>query len=251
MANLDIKQRIQEDEYDFPYHYIPSWENGRFSQMRYWRWGYKYLGGIKMMLDRVATRDFDRLLDVGCGDGRFLKEVEARFPGKELLGVDYSDNAIALAKLLNPGQRYETYDVISQHGDRDYDIVTLIEVLEHIPPDLIEGFVIGLTTHITDEGTLLLTVPHANKPVQSKHYQHVTADRLRASLEPHFEIQEMVFFDTTTRRLKFLNALLQNRFFIVSHSRLTTAFFNYYTKTHLVTDEAHCERILVSARVAR
>ena len=161
------------------------------------------------------------------------------------------ENAVAMARLLNPGQRYEVRIVISQHGDRDFDIVTLIEVPEHIPLGLVESFVNGLSAYLTDDGTLLLTVPHANKPVQSKHYQHFTSGRLRASLKPHFQIQEMVFFDTTMRGFKFLMSLLQNRFFTLSHTRLTTAFFDYYTKTHLVTDEAHCERILVSAKVVR
>ena len=141
--------------------------------------------------------------------------------------------------------------MISQHGDWDFDILTLIEVLEHTPPDLVESFVIGLSTYLTDDGTLLLTVPHANKPVQSKHYQHFMSDRLRASLEPHFEIQEMVYFDRDSRKLRYLEALMQNRLFVLNHSRLTTAFFNYYIRTHLVTDEASCGRMLAVATVRR
>jgi len=108
-----------------------------------------------------------------------------------------------------------------------------------------------LVNLIVSEGQAAELEAHANKSVQSKHYQRFTSGRLRASLEPHLEIQEMMFFGMTTRRLKILMSLLQNRLFILSHTRLTTAFFDYYTKTHLVTDEAHCERILVSARVAR
>ena len=129
--------------------------------------------------------------------------------------------------------------------------MTLIEVLEHIPPPQVERFVYGLSTYISDGGTLLLTVPHANKPVQSKHYQHFSTALLRESLEPHFEIQEMVYFDRDSRKLRYLEALMQNRLFVLNHSRLTTAFFNYYIRTHLVTDEASCGRMLAVATVRR
>lgn len=71
----DDEQQIQEDQYDYPYHYIPRVENGQFSQSQYWSWGMHYLGGIQLILEQIDSYSFDSLIDVGCGDGRFLREL--------------------------------------------------------------------------------------------------------------------------------------------------------------------------------
>ncbi|MBC8252913.1 MAG: anion permease, partial [Ardenticatenia bacterium] len=81
---------LQDREYAYPYHYIPTWENGQFSQVQYWSWGYRYLGGIQVVLDQLRKLSFETLVDIGCGDGRFLREAKARFPEARMLGVDYS-----------------------------------------------------------------------------------------------------------------------------------------------------------------
>jgi len=39
-----------------------------------------------------------RILDVGCGQGRYLDLVRSRFPNAELIGVDFSEVAIAKAR---------------------------------------------------------------------------------------------------------------------------------------------------------
>ena len=39
---LDEKQLLQEGEYEYPYHYIPTWGSGGFSQTRFWSWGFRY-----------------------------------------------------------------------------------------------------------------------------------------------------------------------------------------------------------------
>src|SRR3954449_3553400 len=74
------KQTIQESEYEFPYHYIPTLVNGNFSQVRKLRWGYEYLSYLRFVLSTLEKLQFNSLLDVGCGEGRFLSEVAKRFP---------------------------------------------------------------------------------------------------------------------------------------------------------------------------
>src|SRR5215212_3675852 len=96
------ERAIQEAEYEFPYHYIPRLEGGNFSQVRKLRWGYEYLSYLRFILSRLEGIEFDSLLDVGCGEGRFLHEVFKRYPDKNLLGVDSSSRALEYARLLNP-----------------------------------------------------------------------------------------------------------------------------------------------------
>ena len=84
----DRQTRAQEGEYAFPYHYIPTLKGSKFSSTRHWDWGFRYLGGMQLALDQLADAKFAALIDIGCGVGRFLREVAGRFPGARLLGID-------------------------------------------------------------------------------------------------------------------------------------------------------------------
>ena len=68
----------QESQYALPYHYIPSFEGGHFSQHLYWSWGLHYIGALEYILDVLGQEPFESLIDVGCGDGRLLQEIGRR-----------------------------------------------------------------------------------------------------------------------------------------------------------------------------
>ena len=72
-----------------------------------------------------------RLLDVGCGDGRYLHRMKLR--GWEVSGLDFDAAAVAAASRL--------YDITVHHGDLlsmrlpecSYDAIVLSHVIEHVP----------------------------------------------------------------------------------------------------------------------
>src|ERR1051325_9635797 len=96
-TRLTPQQTIQDTQYQFPYHYIPTIENGNFSQVRKLRWGYEYLSYLRFILSTLEQIEFQSLLDVGCGEGRFLCEVSKRLAGKRLVGIDLSARAVQYA----------------------------------------------------------------------------------------------------------------------------------------------------------
>ena len=66
MQSPDIFDRVkesQEDQYILPYHYIPSLRDGNFKQHLYWSWGYRYIGGMNLVLDILKGVSFNSLLD--------------------------------------------------------------------------------------------------------------------------------------------------------------------------------------------
>ena len=175
---LSPEQLIQDKEYNFPYHYIPVYCDGKFSQTRYWSWGFRYLGGIKIVFDQLERYSFKSLLDIGCGDGRFLKEVSMRYKNSECMGIDRSFRAIQLAKAMNPEVTFKCLDVTRKKIKKKYDVITAIEVLEHISPNQLDEFIGRIASIINSNGRLILTVPHKNKSIQDKHYQHFSGDDL-------------------------------------------------------------------------
>jgi SAM-dependent methyltransferase len=90
---MDQKQLKQEHQYGFPYHHISSFENGHFSQTRNRPRGYKYIAYLEVVFDFIKDKDFTSLLDIGCGDGKFLYEARKKFPDVALAGNDYSEYA--------------------------------------------------------------------------------------------------------------------------------------------------------------
>ncbi len=243
---MDTQQELQEQAYRFPYHYLPVMEGGCFSQHEYWSWGYRYLGRLRITLDLLERTSFESLLDVGCGDGRFLREVQSRFSGKRLLGIDYSEEAVRLARSLNPELRYEAMDIVRSRLAEEFDIVTLLEVIEHIPPDSLPEFLRAVTGSLKPGGWLILTTPHTHTRVDPKHYQHFNAARLRELLGNDYDPVECIPFDyidwPTRLFLKLLGG--SGRYFIVTHAGLNNFFFRRYMRRCLHgTGEARCHRI--------
>ncbi len=247
----DNKQTIQEEEYSYPYHYIPTIEDGRFSQVCYWSWGFRYLGGIKVVLDQLDKCSFSSLIDIGCGDGRFLREVSKKFPQARLLGIDYSQRAVQLATAMNPDISYKAVDVSTTALEQRFDAATLIEVLEHIPPDQIKPFIENTVDALSADGCLIITVPHENKRLQGKHYQHFTSKSLLALLQPYFHSIDFIPFDTRSTLVKRLKKLLggEGKYFIVNHPRILSWFYRLYETRFLYpSNEQRCLRIAVVCR---
>ncbi len=81
---------------------------------------------------------FDSLLDVGSGRGVFLLPFLDEFPFVKVKSIDILDKRIELiSDLVNGGIEQltvEKADVCLQpYPDKSVDVVTLLEVLEHIP----------------------------------------------------------------------------------------------------------------------
>jgi SAM-dependent methyltransferase len=238
---------IQEEQYHFPYHYVPVNGVDGFKLFVYWSWGINYLSALEFLIGKLETETFTTLLDVGCGDGRFLREVDDRLSGKELSGVDSSSRAISLAKALNPDLNFQAADIMEDRLPGDFDVVTLIEVLEHIPVDAAPHFLTAVSRLQQPGGRLYLTVPHTNRSVQKKHFQHFNRDTLSDIIEKHYEIREMFFFDRKSWHLKWLRGLMRNRLFILNHPRILNRIYSFYKKNLFLCSELECARFGIVA----
>lgn len=88
----------------------------------------------RRLSELVLARRPSEILEVGCGEGYVLaalREAGVRCP---MHGIDFSETAIADAKKRVPDATFAVEDAraVAQAG-RQYDLVLMIEVLEHLP----------------------------------------------------------------------------------------------------------------------
>ncbi len=249
-AHPDAPRSVQEAEYAFPYHYVAQWQP-RFTQCFHDDWGIHYVSTIEFMLKTLDAIKFDSVVDVGCGDGRMSRELALRFPTKRVVGVDYSERAIGLARALNadlPSLQFQRMDITAHHAIPTCDVAILMEVFEHIPSDEASAFLRGVRRLLPLGGTLLVTVPHINHPLEQKHFRHFTEASIREALTENFLVEDVMPFERGGLLRKLLRLLLGNRLFILNHARLRDWLYRYYTRRMFhVTDESSCRRLFVRA----
>ncbi len=241
-------QKKQEEEYSFPYHYVSQFRNG-FTQTFNDTWGINYVSTIEYLIQRLKNENFNALIDIGCGDGRLVRELSIEFKNKKILGIDYSTQAINLAKILNNNCEYHQADITTQIIQK-VDLVTLIEVFEHIPPEMADNFVEGICNHLNENGILYMTVPHQNKPVEYKHYRHFSSETISKSFSEKFIIEEIVPFESNGIRKRLIDKLLTNRLFILNNQRIKNYLYKYYKSNLFLlnNNESKCNRLFVKAR---
>ena len=92
-------------------------------------------------IDQRASLRGKRVLDVGCGGG-ILSDAMAR-RGADVLGIDLSTKALRVASLHaleanTPSVRYRevSAETLAAETPSDFDVVTCMEMLEHVPDPL-------------------------------------------------------------------------------------------------------------------
>ncbi|HSS63006.1 MAG TPA: bifunctional 2-polyprenyl-6-hydroxyphenol methylase/3-demethylubiquinol 3-O-methyltransferase UbiG [Gammaproteobacteria bacterium] len=88
-------------------------------------------------IDERARLSGKRVLDVGCGGGILAESMAAR--GAEVVAIDASEAPISVARLhqMESGSsvdyRMATVEEIDAAGEAPFDVVTCLELVEHVP----------------------------------------------------------------------------------------------------------------------
>jgi len=239
------KDFIQESQYSIPYHYIPSIDGGNFTQTFNWTWGINYISAIEFITNEIVKLNKKSICDVGTGDGRLLRELKKAITSKTtyLKGIDYSRRSIELAKSLNPDIKFDIVNILEENEFEKFDVITLIEVFEHIPLEYAYKFSRKVKEMLNKDGFLLITVPHKNKPLNKKHYQHFTKDSLLNYFEEGFEVDKLLYLEDRNYLKTFINIILTNRLFILNNQLLKNWLYSLYKKHCLFSDSKKAGRI--------
>jgi len=86
----------------------------------------------------LSLRGDERILDVGCGQGKITAQIAARVPRGKVVGIDASRGMIDYAAAhfdtaAQPNLRFEVADARSLTFDAEFDLVVSFNALHWVP----------------------------------------------------------------------------------------------------------------------
>jgi 2-polyprenyl-3-methyl-5-hydroxy-6-metoxy-1,4-benzoquinol methylase len=100
-----------------------------------------------------------KVLDIGCGTGRYLEAIKFLFPNSETHGVDFDQRALDVAKTFGHNThhgRFEDIDLPTNY----FDLIISIHVIEHVArPDI---FLENCKNLLNENGTILIETPNTD-----------------------------------------------------------------------------------------
>lgn len=103
----------------------------------------------------LSNIEFDSMLDVGCGSGEFLSQMQKIFTIDNILGIDLSTVMVERAQEMGlPAKNIELCSV-----DDSYDVVTAVfDMLNYLDKTALKGFLSSLSQKINPEGYFLCDI---------------------------------------------------------------------------------------------
>ncbi|MBN1304033.1 MAG: methyltransferase domain-containing protein [Anaerolineales bacterium] len=181
----------QESLYRLPYHWFPEPWLRQFEREEKKRI-------IHSLIHKHHNGVPSRYLDVGCGDGRWtsdIRDVLTDIFNKDIdtYGIDFSERAIGFAKLIKPEIKFQVSpgEDIPFPGSY-FDLLTSIEVIEHVEDSSEKKYMTELRRVIHQEGLVLLTTPSWHLRLPEHHFRHYTVERLtRLANHAGFQVLEV------------------------------------------------------------
>lgn len=172
------------NQYETPYHWRIVDEFQRF--------GYEYQ--VEPVLPCVGSGC--AVLDIGCGDGRLTYILADVLGGMnvKVVGTDYQKQGIAFAREQTEGECDNLEFCVVDHenpfpvGERNFSLVTMFDVIEHIHPDLVEQTLKGVYETLNKEGHIYITTPNP-KSLKNRIHGHVLNEKKHYK---EYEVRELI-----------------------------------------------------------
>lgn len=97
------------------------------------------------------------VLDIGCGDGSFVRALRRANPEKRFAGIDISEGLLARARVTEPAADFEVADLYTYAPEATFDVVVMRFVVQHLTD--FGGVLACCRRLLTPGGTVLIIEP--------------------------------------------------------------------------------------------
>lgn len=108
---------------------------------------------IRMLKELMGKYKVQSLLDIGCGDGRYMSMLCSK--GIRMYGVDSSKEMIERAKKKSPGGRFKV-SCTGYIGAEQFDMVYIVAVMAHLQDEVVLNLLKNAYNHLSDGGVICL-----------------------------------------------------------------------------------------------
>jgi len=103
----------------------------------------------------LNSQNFDTLLDVGCGSGDFLRQMQGALDIPQVKGIDLSP--LMVAQTVEQGYDAECIDLCALNGT--YDVITAVfDMLNYLNKEQLEIFLSCVKEHLNTGGIFLCDI---------------------------------------------------------------------------------------------
>lgn len=103
--------------------------------------------------------DGSKILDLGCGNGRFYGSLQEKKKTVDYTGVDFCPEFLEIARKKYPNQEFLEQDITRLNVPRKFDRIISVAAFHHIPSRKLRKQTLKLMfDHLEDDGMLLLSV---------------------------------------------------------------------------------------------
>jgi len=106
-------------------------------------------------IDTLKEHPFDSLLDIGCGKGEFLVQIQKSFHPQKLLGVDLSPLMVEATR--SHGIEAEAVDICQLSGE--FEVITaMFDMLNYLDPTSLQTFLRCVEQLLAPDGRFLVDI---------------------------------------------------------------------------------------------
>ncbi|MBD2207162.1 class I SAM-dependent methyltransferase [Calothrix sp. FACHB-1219] len=155
MTKQILEQQIayysaRANEYDEWFYRLGRYDRGEEINQRW----FQEIDIVQQALQQIGQ--FEQILELACGTGIWTQELLKI--GNKITAIDASEEVIAInrSKLNTQNVEYQQIDLFTWEPNTEYDLVFFSFWLSHVPPELLESFLVKVYKSVRAGGQVFI-----------------------------------------------------------------------------------------------